>query len=388
MLIVGPLANGPRGAVPAALAEARPYNTAVLVSADEGTAIDGLATDGSTLAWIDARGALYTRTLADGRETRLLDGPVKRGQLALGNGTLVWVERGQGGVTIRGLRLAGGEPFTIAAGAGERNGPAIGGNTVVWREARDGGWQINGYDLDARRELTITAAPAARGSVAVADTTIVWEEFRDGRWTLVRYDLGSRQEGALTNGADEALDPALGGGFVAFVRRPAGRTVGSLILRDLRSNQEQIIATGHLLMRPRIAGALLVWEDWRDGVPNVYAFDRASGKEFALARTEDARGPAIGGTVVAWLGKGQFSARITAVRLVKSLPSDPQDAPTVSDPDVRYFAETKHSTTGAFRQFWSANGGLAVFGYPLTEAFEETGADGSNARCNISSART
>lgn len=376
LLVLSPLPSflGQRSATVGA--DVRPYNTALLVSADEGAAISGIVTDGTILAWLDARGALYTRTLADGKEARLLDNTAARSQLVLGNGVLVWVERGQGGVAVRGLRLAGGDPFTIAAGAGERNSPAISGNTVVWREGRGGGWLIAGYDLGGQRPLTLTATPAARGTVAVAERLVIWEEFRDGRWLLIRHDLDSGQETILTSGGEDFLDPALSAGFAAFVRRPAGRTAGALILRDLRSGQEQSLAEGHLIMRPQIAGDLVVWEDWRDGIPNVYAFDRASGKGFALARTEEARGPAIGGTVVTWLGTGQFSARVTAVRLVKTLPSDPQDPPTVSDPDVRYFAETKHSTTGAFRQFWSANGGLGVFGYPLTEAFEETGTDG------------
>ncbi len=376
LLALSPLPGLPGQRSATVGADVRPYHTALLVSADEGAAITGIVTDGTVLAWLDARGALYTRTLADGREARLLDNTAARGQLALGNGVLIWIERGQGSVAVRGLRLAGGDPFTIAAGAGERNSPAISGDTVVWREGRGGGWTIGGYDLGGQRALTITTTPAARGIVAIAGRLVAWEEFRDGRWLLIRHDLDSGQETILASGGEDFLDPALGAGFAAFVRRPAGRTAGSLILRDLRSGQERTLTEGHLVMRPQIAGELIVWEDWRDGIPNVYAFDRASGKEFPLARTGDARDPAIGGTVVAWLGTGQFSARVTAVRLVKTLPSDPQDPPTVSDPDVRYFAETKHSTTGAFRQFWSINGGLAVFGYPLTEAFEETGADG------------
>lgn len=361
----------------AALAEARPYNSALLVSSDAGSALDSVVTDGTVLAWLDARGAIYARTLANGRESRLLDGPVRRTQLVLGGGVLAWVERDGKGVTVRGLRLSGGDPFTIASGPGERNSPAISESTIVWREARGGGWQILGRDLANNRDLAITTTPAARGAVTLAGATIVWEEFRDSRWTLVRYDLNERRETPLTGGPDEDTAPRVGTDAVTFVRRKAGQTNGAIILRDLASGQERTLTEGHLVLRPVIAGDLVVWEDWRDGVPNIYAFGRATGKEFAVDRTEDARSPAIGGTVVAWLGKGQFSAHLTAVRLVKALPSDPQDAPTITDPDVRYFTETKHAIAGAFRQYWSLNGGLATFGYPLTEAFEETGADGT-----------
>ena len=377
LLLLAPVGLPGAGRPTSALAEARPYNSALLVSNDAGAALDSVVTDGATLAWLDARGAIVTRTLADGREMRLLDGPARRTQLVMGGGVLAWIERDSAGVALRGLRLSGGDPFTIASGAGERNSPASGDGTIVWREARGGGWLIAGRDLNGNRDLTITTAPAARGAVTLAGNTIVWEEFRDGRWTLIRYDLKEGRETPLTGGADEDTAPRVGTDAVTFVRRKAGQTDGAIILRELNSGQERTLASGHLVLRPVIAGDLIVWEDWRDGVPNIYAFDRASGKEFAVDRTEDARAPAIGGTIVAWLGKGQFSAHLTAVRLVKALPSDPQDPPTLTDPDVRYFSETKHNVMGAFRQYWSLNGGLATFGYPLSETFEETGADGT-----------
>lgn len=40
-----------------------------------------------------------------------------------------------------------------------------------------------------------------------------------------------------------------------------------------------------------------------------------------------------------------------------------------------YFAATQHSLSGDFLQYWRANGGLAVFGYPLSEPFQEVSKD-------------
>jgi beta propeller repeat protein len=364
-----PLAHTPR-----VLADTRPYNTSLLMTSNTGAAATGVATDGATVVWSDALGAIYARTLADGRETRLLDGPAQRSQLAFANSTAVWAERDGSGVAIRGLKI-GGAPFTIAAGQGERNSPAIAGSTVVWRDARDGAWNIYGYDLAAGREFPI-ASGGGKGAVAIAGSTVVWEDYRAGRWNLFGYDLKAQREFQITNGPDDDTSPVLSGGMVAFVRRHQNQSVGALVIRDLQSGQEQTVTEGHLELRPAFAGDLLVWEDWRDGVPNVYAYDLTSKKAFPVARTEDARAPAIGGTVVTWLSQAQFSSRVTAIRLVKPLPSDPQDPPTVTDPDVHYFSETKHTVSGAFRQYWNLHGGLDAFGYPLTEAFDETGADG------------
>ncbi|MGN6563738.1 MAG: TolB family protein [Thermomicrobiales bacterium] len=364
-----PLASAPR-----VLAEARPYNTALLMTSNTGAAATGVATDGATVVWTDALGAIYARTLADGRETRLLDGPARRSQLVFANNTAVWVERDGSGVAIRGLKI-GGTPFTIASGQGERNSPAIAGATVVWRDARDGAWNIYGYDLAAGREFPI-ATGGGKGAVAVAGSTVVWEDYRAGHWNLYGYDLKAQRGFAVMTGAADDTSPALNGSMVAFVRRQQNQSAGALVVRDLQSGQEQTITEGHLELRPAFADDLLVWEDWRDGVPNVYAYDLKSKHAFPVARTDEARAPAVGGTVVTWLSQAQFSSRVTAIRLVKPLPSDPQDPPTVTDPDVRYFSETKHSVSGAFRQYWNLHGGLDTFGYPLTEAFDETGADG------------
>jgi hypothetical protein len=49
--------------------------------------------------------------------------------------------------------------------------------------------------------------------------------------------------------------------------------------------------------------------------------------------------------------------------------------PFPDTPARRYFAETGHSLSGGFKSFWDRNGGLPVFGYPLSEEFSERNAD-------------
>jgi hypothetical protein len=63
---------------------------------------------------------------------------------------------------------------------------------------------------------------------------------------------------------------------------------------------------------------------------------------------------------------GQFGRRL-----------HPPDPPAAPQPDAIYFAETQHNLGGAFLAYWQANGGLAQFGFPLTEVFTETLEDGN-----------
>jgi type VII secretion-associated serine protease mycosin len=53
-----------------------------------------------------------------------------------------------------------------------------------------------------------------------------------------------------------------------------------------------------------------------------------------------------------------------------------QPVPAPADSSIAYFPETGHTLRGAFREYWSANGGLPVFGFPISEEFTERGEDG------------
>jgi hypothetical protein len=52
-------------------------------------------------------------------------------------------------------------------------------------------------------------------------------------------------------------------------------------------------------------------------------------------------------------------------------PAERQPAPGGPSPDRLYFDETGHALAGGFKTFWEQNGGLPVFGFPLTIEFDE-----------------
>lgn len=46
-------------------------------------------------------------------------------------------------------------------------------------------------------------------------------------------------------------------------------------------------------------------------------------------------------------------------------------APAAPQPNSTYFPETGHNVPSPFREYWAGNGGLAIYGYPITEPFEQ-----------------
>jgi Zn-dependent protease len=49
----------------------------------------------------------------------------------------------------------------------------------------------------------------------------------------------------------------------------------------------------------------------------------------------------------------------------------PSDPPAKQVDGAQFFSETGHNLAGAFLDYWNANGGLAVFGYPISEEITE-----------------
>jgi polysaccharide biosynthesis protein PslG len=59
-------------------------------------------------------------------------------------------------------------------------------------------------------------------------------------------------------------------------------------------------------------------------------------------------------------------------------PSASQAAVSSAPTEPYFFPETQHYVSGRFRQYWEDNGGLFVFGYPLTRTFMEKSTDGNS----------
>lgn len=58
---------------------------------------------------------------------------------------------------------------------------------------------------------------------------------------------------------------------------------------------------------------------------------------------------------------------------VQPNPADP--APATSDTTSKFFPETKHNVGADFLAYWKSNGGLAQFGFPITELFSDINPD-------------
>lgn len=57
----------------------------------------------------------------------------------------------------------------------------------------------------------------------------------------------------------------------------------------------------------------------------------------------------------------------------ESLPARGEPVENPNNPNVLFFPETQHTVAGKFREFWEQHGGVAIFGFPITEETDEGG---------------
>lgn len=95
---------------------------------------------------------------------------------------------------------------------------------------------------------------------------------------------------------------------------------------------------------------------------------------FESSATFDAKFAVVRQAGIAGFGLWRIGQEDSAIWNVLKQSDQPAARAARVGPDnanQRYFTETGHNLQNGFKQFWDANGGLARFGYPLTEEFTE-----------------
>ena len=59
----------------------------------------------------------------------------------------------------------------------------------------------------------------------------------------------------------------------------------------------------------------------------------------------------------------------------RDLPGSPPFQPAALDSGYPFFPETGHNLCGGFRDYWNQFGGLAIYGFPISEEFQERNPD-------------
>ncbi len=258
------------------------------------------------------------------------------------------------------------DAYTAALMASPPSGVAADGQ-IVSVQAEDGAhMRFTGTGFSPSEPLTLWSTSAS-GAIVVhrsarsdqsgkvdVDLGPSWR-FPEGALTV--YAVGKTSGHSLSAGFDMAFQPATGP-FKPVAPVPS------------TSDRTYFAATGHTLSY----GFKHFWE--ANGGLAVFGYPIS--EEFSE------KNPDTGITyTVQYFERNRFeyhpeyagtSAEVSLGRLgvQAAAQSFPTAIPTTAS-NVLYFSATQHTLSGSFRSYWESHGGLAIFGYPTSEPFEQGG---------------
>ena len=372
---------------------------------------DGVApvTDGEWSVWAsslytDSFSDLFASHLSTGETIAVTDELVPLGDYDLDRSTVVWASPEDGCQTlptepcdlnIYARVLPSDDVLEVATTDDIEEDPVISGTLVVWNAWDGDRWHIRARDIGEMSEpWTIFSedpdiVPETYMHPVVARPFVAWATYweddnpdqsfgwrlwvhnldtdgppqvvAEGLGLLIDFDLegttlvyASAETGVVaydlmtdeaTTIAETALDVVTDGRYVISTvgMGPDGDASDGTELRghDLVTRANFTIIVGNrFVLSPHLANGWLVWE--QGGLP---------------------------------FPDDEYPHDIHTAPLADLLPSGRRPDADVTIPEVVYFPETGHYLGWQFRTYWEGNGGLPVFGYPMTEEYEERNAD-------------
>jgi hypothetical protein len=337
---------------------------------------------------------------------------------------VVWVEGDPltNAFDVKGINLSTMTPFTVSATDAIEITPAISGNWVVWvssgPDPSTGLWtsSLLARDLSTSdAPITLDVAPygTSTGSAgifrpAIDGDRVVWidavqETTHSVHWTLMTRRLSDASATQITEGYYDNAGP---GAYLGPLKRPGYDLQGNVLVYSTNLNLFMLNlesgVTTHLAIvpesdwlpaqNPTIDGRYVFWQDYRYtndslGLSNIargglirtdlMGYDLQTGSEFPVTtNTGTNTNPlARGGELVYTRTNtaNPTSSEVHAVPVSQELPTAAEPDPGTTNPNWIYFPLTGHYLANGFKDFWTASGGLPVFGYPLTGEYSEAG---------------
>lgn len=354
-------------------------------------------TDGSYVVWADRVSAQKWDVLGANLSTGEVfpvatSGDASRSDPDIDNGIVVWSEGSDACPNcerdILGLDLESGNRFTIASGAADQTRPAISGGNVLWVEDDGADFpKLRAASINnPEQSMTLSVQHSLTNRPEIDGEQVVWAEQRgfysERDYRLVTQEIGDDEvtviedfDGDLKNRSDDSPF-AVDGNQIVYRTDPLGEL--------LQFNVETGVSTPLIPFHPSAGnlstdGRYVFGHDGpslQRGV-RLRIWDTQTGSSFvAPSDVTETRADIHDGTVV-WERGGRAGMRqeVHSRPISQLLPTTPQPPPVEPDTDTEYHEATGHTIAFGFKHFWESSGGLPVFGFPLTEEFDEVNQD-------------
>jgi beta propeller repeat protein len=389
------------------------------------------AVSGSLVVWLEGEDPHEVMVrgvdLAEDNEFDVTDSPARRARLAISSDLIAWQEWNGSHWEIQVVDHEFEHVATLGGDMRNNGRPSVSGSTVIW-QAHDGeSWNIHLFDAETNTEESVTASEHDDQSPSIDGETIVyvrlessggqpnlivhdhsagseqtlttehfvqrpnvqgqfvvWEDWRSGLPDVYVWDLEAEQSFAVVR-SQQANEPIVRDSTLAWVsgNDPLHQQVQTLeILERLPTDPQDppAVPSSDALYIPETqqfvsSGFKSFWQEY--GGPHFFGYPLTS--EFAEEHPES--GDDI---IVQYFERAKLEyhpdapedERIRLALLGHELRPESQVEPVEPFDDnefQRYFPQTGHAISYGFKEFWEENGGMAVFGYPITREFSENG---------------
>lgn len=259
---------------------------------------------GTRAVWQDNRSGswqIYTRDTSAGASMAITTNSSDHQYPAIDGNIIVWQDSRNGNSDIYGYDLSTQQEFVICNDAGNQERPVIAGNWVAWQDDRNGNWDIYAYNLTTHEQVPITSHVRDQMHPAISGTMLAWEDYRHGLGEIYRYDLTGRVETRYTGDIYNQTLPGVSGG--TFVWTDQRNNQRDIYYSPSQNNEIRVTYGTGDHSQAAILENVIVYTDYESGAdnPNLSFYDTQSGIGALLtanpARQEE---PALGNGVLVW----------------------------------------------------------------------------------------
>ena len=273
------------------------------------------------IVWRDYRNGnfdIYMYDLTTGTETQITDNLSSQDSPAISGDKIVWQDNRDYAAMGSDIYMYDLTTHTESAitTPGDQYSPAISGDKIVWEDYRNGNPDIYMYDLLTSTETQITTAVTSQDNPAISGGKIVWQDDRNGNRDIYMYDLVTHVESPVATAPGSQASPAISGDRVVWedtrdavsVSRPRvsgdyavfydDNYGGIYAVNNLTKSRQKLSEGGG---NPAIYGDKIVWQDYRNGNPDIYMYDLTTKTETRITTSvAQASSPAISGDKIVW----------------------------------------------------------------------------------------
>ncbi|KKG10650.1 hypothetical protein [Methanosarcina sp. 2.H.A.1B.4] len=268
---------------------------------------------------------IYMYDLSSSAEIQITTSESNQSGPAIYGDRIVWTDDRNGNADIYMYDLSSSTETQITKNESNQSGPAIYGDRIVWTDDRNGNADIYMFNISSSIETQITTNESNQRGPAIYGDRIVWTDERNGNADtyivdIYMYNLSTSTETQIAgDGGFLEYGPAIYGDRVVYMSEGAGDLVWmynlstseltfiaadawspaiyedrivlmygmvfpDIYMYEISSSREIPITSDEAVYHgaPDIYGDRIVWQDDRNGNPDIYMFTLASAEVPAL----------------------------------------------------------------------------------------------------------